>query len=1161
MSGRSVQPLSNQAQKIGGLRIQGSGYGVAIPIVYGTARVAENLIDYTNFNATPHTSTQAQGGKGGSSALTTTTYTYSAAVVMALCEGPIVSFGRLWIGKNQYTNVAGKTALQQRNLTAFTGTYPQSPWSFATTFTDLQLLEGVNVLTVPGAPYQITVTPPAGSTWKADFGVYRNGELIQPFFAAGLGAFTNYTVANGVYTFDPSLVPPGTGVTISYYYSNNTTGGRALNYSGIAYTACSTYDLGGSATLGNHTFEIVGVGTLRNGYDVNTVDVMTDFLTNANYGAQFPYLGSTTQAWNYCQANGIFISPVIDHQQPAAAWLDRFAKIANIGLVWSAGALNFIPYGDQTVTGNGATYAPNTTPVYSLTDDDFQDTGGDPVRVTRKRQSDAFNSVQVEYFNRNNQYNTETCTVSDQSNIEQFGPRPMPPITLHEACSGSIAKIIAQQMLQRQLYIRNEYTFELSWKYSLLEPMDIVSLTETSLGLNALSVRITGVEESNDGLYTITAEEMPYGVSQPAKYPQPATGGSNINFNVSTPAANPVLVLTPPIELAANSLEMWMAVSGPIGWGGCNVWVSSDGNTYKNVGQQIGNSRIGVLGTTLPSGSAVDTTNTLNANLTQSLGQLFSGTADDANSYRTLCYVDGEYISYQNAALVSTSVYDLTNLRRGAYNSTISSHASGKQFVRIDEAIFKLPYTLDQLGKTLYVKLQSFNQYQGNLLDIASLSASSFVVPYPPAPPDVTNFSCQQNGYVVVFSWTGVSDYALKGYDIGYAPQGETNWSNFALITETMRGTEMTNASVPPGTWVFGIRAKDVVNQLSVNTAYANLIVTATNSIIAAVQQNPNWRGALTNMYHHYTDVLIPIGTKTSDQYSAISPPAAPTLSSVAGGALGATTYYVRVAYKSSTGETLASLESSLAVAANNLLQVASPPSVTGAVGWAVYVSITTSAETEQNVSPIAIGTAWAEPTTGLIAGNALPSSNSTGWEVFDAMVPDPVSSCYYTTQTIDTGYDSTLRVYDTATVNMGVGQIGAVHSDLSIDTWLSAGSDLDVYTPWVSGTVTIRYFKERLTLSSIIQGAVPIISAMTAWADTTPVIENVESITIAPGGTSVTFPQQYHSAPLVLVNAISATALTANASNITATGCTIHVFNSSGTDVGGTVTYSATGA
>jgi hypothetical protein len=143
----------------------------------------------------------------------------------------------------------------------------------------------------------------------------------------------------------------------------------------------------------------------------------------------------------------------------------------------------------------------------------------------------------------------------------------------------------------------------------------------------------------------------------------------------------------------------------------------------------------------------------------------------------------------------------------------------------------------------------------------------------------------------------------------------------------------------------------------------------------------------------------------------------------------------------------------------------------------------------------------------------------------------------------------------------MGVGQIGAVHSDLSIDTWLSAGSDLDVYTPWVSGTVTIRYFKERLTLSSIIQGAVPIISAMTAWADTTPVIENVESITIAPGGTSVTFPQQYHSAPLVLVNAISATALTANASNITATGCTIHVFNSSGTDVGGTVTYSATGA
>jgi hypothetical protein len=1172
-------PLANQEAKIGGLRIQGSGYGCAIPITYGTSRASPILIDYTNFNAIPHKSTQAQGGKGGSSALTTLTYTYSATLWLAVCEGPIASFGRLWLGKNLYTTNAGSgTALQQRNLTGFLGSYPQSPWSFATTLADKQLFEGVNQLTIPapsGSPSYCTITPtpPAGTTWSADFGVYQNGILMYPVdqsFITRLnnvgvpiitaGTATNiYCVKDGVYYF-PSIIA-GTNVTISFYYTNNTIGTRALNYSGIAYASCSNYDLGGSATLGNHSFEVVGVGTLRNGFDVNVIDVMTDFLTNANYGARFPYVGLTSQAWNYCQANGIFISPVLSAQQSAAAWLDKFSRIANLGLVWSSGALNFVPYGDTSVSGNSATYTPNTTPVYSLTDDDFQPTGGDPVTVVRKNQADSFNSVQVEYLNRNNQYNTETCTVTDQSNIEIYGARPMPPIVLHEACSGSIAKIIAQQILQRQLYIRNEYTFNLSWKYSLLEPMDIVNITDVGLGISAQPVRITCIEENENGIYAVTAEEMPNGVSQPAQYAQPPTGGSNINFNVSTPNPFTPTILTPPFEIASGALELWLAVAGPQGWGGCNIYVSSDGNTYKNVGQQIGNSRIGVLGIALPSGGSIDTVNTLNADLTQSLGQLYSGTADDAINNTTLCYVDGEYISYQNAVLASSNVYNLTQLYRGAYGSNIAAHSVGAPFIRIDDSVFGIPYALDQLGKTIFIKLQSFNQYQGNPSNLASLTAVEFVIPYPPAPPDVTNFSVQQNGYVVSFNWSGVDDFALKGYDIGYAHQGETNWDNFALLTESSKGTEMTNASVPPGTWVFGIRARDVVKQLSVNMATFNLIVTSTSPIVAQAIQNPDWAGTIVDMYHHYTGVLVPIGTKTSDQYVTIAPPAAPTLSSVAGGALAATTYYVKISYKSSTGETLASSESSLAVAANNLLQVTSPPPATGAVGWDVYVSTTTGAETEQNLSPIAIGTNWTEPTTGLSAGTGLPAANTTGWEVFDAMVPDPVSLCSYTTPIIDTGYDSVLRLYATYTASMGVGQIGVVQSQLYMDTWLNSGVDLGVYTPWVSGEVNMRYMKERLSLLGIVQGSVPLINAMTAWADTTPVIENVANITIAPGGTAVTFPQQYHSPPMVLCNAIGATALTANASNITSTGCTIHIFNSSGTDVGGTATYSATGA
>ncbi len=110
-----------------------------------------------------------------------------------------------------------------------------------------------------------------------------------------------------------------------------------------------------------------------------------------------------------------------------------------------------------------------------------------------------------------------------------------------------------------------------------------------------------------------------------------------------------------------------------------------------------------------------------------------------------------------------------------------------------------------------------------------------------------------------------------------------------------------------------------------------------------------------------------------------LAAPAAPVLSQVAGGSLGATTYFAKTTYTTAGGETLASSEASLAVSANNLLQVASPGTATGATGYNVYASTATGTETRQNTAPIALGAAWTEPTTGLTAGAALPAANTSG--------------------------------------------------------------------------------------------------------------------------------------------------------------------------------------
>lgn len=140
-------------------------------------------------------------------------------------------------------------------------------------------------------------------------------------------------------------------------------------------------------------------------------------------------------------------------------------------------------------------------------------------------------------------------------------------------------------------------------------------------------------------------------------------------------------------------------------------------------------------------------------------------------------------------------------------------------------------------------------------------------------------------------------------------------------------------------------------------------------------------------------------------------PTTAPTLTDVAGGSLGATTYYVVYTWANDTGETLVSSEASRAVAANRRLVVTPPapvpPSTAGAPSGAkyckIYVSTSSGAETLQATLeiPNKDDYAWTEPTTGLVSGAAMPGSNTThalmkfGIYELDAATDSPIANDY----------------------------------------------------------------------------------------------------------------------------------------------------------------------
>jgi len=90
-----------------------------------------------------------------------------------------------------------------------------------------------------------------------------------------------------------------------------------------------------------------------------------------------------------------------------------------------------------------------------------------------------------------------------------------------------------------------------------------------------------------------------------------------------------------------------------------------------------------------------------------------------------------------------------------------------------------------------------------------------------------------------------------------------------------------------------------------------------------------------------------------------LAPPAAPALSQVAGSGCPAEPYYAEITYVTAQGETSVSPEAAVTVTSGNCFQVASPPSVSGATGWNLYVSSNPNNETKQNSTPLAIGANW----------------------------------------------------------------------------------------------------------------------------------------------------------------------------------------------------------
>lgn len=509
---------------------------------------------------------------------------------------------------------------------------------------------------------------------------------------------------------------------------------KALPYSGLAYMA-GVVDLGDRGSLPQYNFEVYGkLRDTGDGVDVNPADYIEHVLQSVGADVQIEGIENFRA---YCKAADILIStPPAQKSAKAQQIINDIAEITNSLVFWSTDRLKIVPLADKPI----GTWTPANQIQYDLTADDFiAGTDGQLILYKRKDTSEAYNEATVEFINRANSYEKETVSFEVVADVQRNGLKPASKKTAHYLYTKARAQYYAEQLAMKRLYAKTQYTFRLDWAFCTLEVGDLVTLTDEACQLNKQIVVITAVNEAADGQLEFTAEGKPAGTYAPARYDVHENERPFIDYNQEAQSVNDVAIFQTVGDVGGNNV--FIGVNAPAGWGGCSVWLSDNDQNYSRIGSITQQARMGRTRLAFN-----ETANACEVTLNQ--GMLKGGTHIDAERANTLCWVNGEALSYEGANMAPNNQFSLTGLVRGQYGTNAISHNAGERFVRVDEALFRYPYRKEDIGKTIYLKFTSMNLFGSNEQELDEVQAYQYTLtPY--FIPEVTDLTLYTKYYEI----------------------------------------------------------------------------------------------------------------------------------------------------------------------------------------------------------------------------------------------------------------------------------------------------------------------------------------------------------------------------------------------------------------------------
>jgi hypothetical protein len=195
---------------------------------------------------------------------------------------------------------------------------------------------------------------------------------------------------------------------------------------------------------------------------------------------------------------------------------------------------------------------------------------------------------------------------------------------------------------------------------------------------------------------------------------------------------------------------------------------------------------------------------------------------------------------------------------------------------------------------------------------------------------------------------------------------------------------------------------------------------------------------------------------------------------------------------------------------------------------------------------------------TGVLIPSSTALAGDLGWELFDTFVPSPVATCSYESPEIDLDSDvARARLWATADAVLGPGEVGSADPVFEVK-YRAEGGEYGEWSAWSVGVVPARYVKFRVVMVPTTGAA--FLRDFLPTVDVAPQTETLGPVSVPAGGGSVAFAQEFYTAPKVFPQVVDASEpLYPIPSSTTKTGCTMHVYDVTGTSVGGTIVAQVT--